>query len=149
LPEQAKLLREYAEQNNDKMVMISAKIEEELQSLDPQEAAEFIESIGIEQSGLDQIISAGYQLLGLISFLTIGEDEIKAWTIKKGTKAPQAAGKIHTDFERGFIRAEVVKFEDLIANGSVAAAREKGLVKSEGKEYIMQDGDCTLFRFNV
>ncbi|MGI6580066.1 MAG: redox-regulated ATPase YchF [Saccharofermentanales bacterium] len=149
MPEQAKLLQAYAEQNNDKMVMISAKIEEELQSLDPQEAAEFIETLGIEQSGLDQIISAGYQLLGLISFLTIGEDEIRAWTIKKGTKAPQAAGKIHSDFERGFIRAEVVKFEDLIANGSIAAAREKGLVKSEGKEYVMQDGDCTLFRFNV
>ena len=149
MPEQAKLLQTYAEQDNDKMVMISAKIEEELQSLDPQEAVEFIETLGIEQSGLNQIISASYQLLGLISFLTIGEDEIRAWTIKKGTKAPQAAGKIHTDFERGFIRAEVVKFEDLIELGSVAAAREKGLVKSEGKEYIMQDGDCTLFRFNV
>lgn len=149
VPEQVKLLQEYAKLDHDKVVMVSAKIEEELQTLDPEEAAEFIESLGIKQSGLDQIIAAGYELLGLISYLTIGENEIRAWTIDKGTKAPQAAGKIHSDFERGFIRAEVVKFENLVALGSIPAAREKGLVKSEGKDYVMQDGDIVEFRFNV
>lgn len=149
LPDQVKLLQDYAEQNQDKVVMVSAKIEEELQMLDPIETDEFLDSLGIEKSGLDQIISASYELLGLISYITAGEQEIRAWTITRGTKAPQAAGKIHTDFERGFIRAEIVKYQDLIDTGSIPAAREKGLVKSEGKDYIMQDGDITLFRFNV
>ena len=109
----------------------------------------FLEELGIGKSGLDRLISECYDLLGLISFLTAGEDECRAWTIKKGTKAPQAAGKIHSDFERGFIRAEVIAFDDLMACGTMAAAKEKGLVRSEGKEYVMNDGDVTLFRFNV
>ena len=115
----------------------------------PEEKELFLSDLGLSESGLDRLIRACYSLLGLISFLTAGEPEVRAWTIKKGTKAPQAAGKIHTDFERGFIRAEVVPFEDLIACGSLAAAREKGLVRSEGKDYVMQDGDVVLFRFNV
>ena len=115
----------------------------------PDEKALFLEDLGIAESGLDRLIKASYALLGLISFLTSGEDECRAWTIRKGTKAPQAAGKIHSDFERGFIRAEVVSFEDLKANGSMNAAKEKGLVRSEGKEYVVQDGDIILFRFNV
>ena len=110
---------------------------------------EYLEDLGVESSGLDKLVAASYSLLGLISFLTAGEDECRAWTIKKGTKAPQAAGKIHTDFERGFIRAEVIAFDDLMACGTMAAAKEKGLVRSEGKEYVMQDGDIVLFRFNV
>lgn len=109
----------------------------------------FLSDLGLEQSGLDRIIKAGYSLLGLISYLTAGQPEVRAWTIKKGTKAPQAAGKIHSDFEKGFIRAEVVSFDDLMACGSMTAAKEKGLVRSEGKEYVMQDGDIVLFRFNV
>ena len=109
----------------------------------------FLEDLGIAQSGLDRLIQASYTLLGLISFLTAGEDECRAWTITKGTKAPQAAGKIHSDFERGFIRAETIAFEDLKACGSMAAAREKGLIRSEGKDYVVQDGDIILFRFNV
>ena len=109
----------------------------------------FLEDIGLEESGLDRLIKKSYALLGLISYLTAGEDECRAWTIQKGTKAPKAAGKIHSDFERGFIRAEVVSFNDLIANGSMVACKEKGLVRSEGKEYIVQDGDIILFRFNV
>ena len=109
----------------------------------------FLDELGIPESGLDRLIRASYALLGLISFLTAGEDECRAWTIVKGTKAPQAAGKIHTDFERGFIRAEVVSFDDLKANGTMAAAKEKGLVRSEGKEYVMKDGDIVLFRFHV
>ena len=109
----------------------------------------FLEELGIQESGLDRLIKCSYALLGLISFLTYGEDECRAWTIKRGTKAPQAAGKIHTDFERGFIRAEVVNFDDLMACGSMNAAKEKGLVRSEGKEYVMKDGDIVLFRFNV
>src|SRR5699024_482652 len=116
---------------------------------DPEEKAMFMEGLGISQSGLDLLIQRSYALLGLISFLTAGSDECRAWTIKKGTKAPQAAGKIHTDFERGFIRAEVIAFEDLKACGSLAAARAKGLVRSEGKEYVMQDGDIVHFLFNV
>ena len=115
----------------------------------PEDKAEFLEELGIGESGLDRLITACYHLLGLISFLTVGEDECRAWTITKGTKAPQAAGKIHTDFERGFIRAEVVPYEVLTENGSMAACREKGLVRSEGKDYVMKDGDITLFRFNV
>ncbi len=149
VPEQAKQLQEYAKEENAKVVIVSAKIEDELQTLDPEEAAEFMESLGMEQSGLDAIISESYDLLGLISYLTAGEDEIRAWTITKGTKAPQAAGKIHTDFERGFIRAEIVAFDDFIEYKSMAKAKEKGLVRSEGKEYVMKDGDVTLFRFNV
>ncbi len=109
----------------------------------------FLEELGLAESGLDKLIRASYKLLGLISYLTSGEDETRAWTIKKGTKAPQAAGKIHTDFERGFIRAEVVAYTDLVENGSMTAAKEKGLVRSEGKEYVVQDGDVILFKFNV
>lgn len=128
---------------------ICAKIEEEMASLEQDEKLMFLEELSLEESGLDRMIKCSYNLLGLISFLTCGSDECRAWTIKKGTKAPQAAGKIHSDFERGFIRAEIVAFDDLKANGTMAACREKGLVRSEGKEYVMNDGDVTLFRFNV
>lgn len=128
---------------------VSARVEEEISSLDPAEKASFIEELGIGESGLDKLIRAGYGLLGLISFLTAGPKEVRAWTIPRGFRAPQAAGKIHTDFERGFIRAEVVSFDELIACGSIAAAKEKGIYRSEGKEYIFQDGDVVLFRFNV
>ncbi len=128
---------------------ISAKIEEEIAALDADEKQLFLEELGLQQSGLDRIILAGYRLLGLISYLTAGPKEVRAWTITKGTKAPQAAGKIHSDFEKGFIRAEVVAYKDLMTCGSMAAAKEKGLVRSEGKEYVFQDGDVVLFRFNV
>ena len=128
---------------------VSARIEEEISQLDGEERAMFLEELNMSESGLDRLIKASYTLLGLISYLTAGEPEVRAWTIKKGTKAPQAAGKIHSDFERGFIRAEVVNFDDLVANGSMAACKEKGLVRSEGKEYVMKDGDIVLFRFNV
>jgi GTP-binding protein YchF len=128
---------------------ICARLEEEIADLDPEEKKLFLADIGLAQSGLDRMIQSGYALLGLISFLTAGKPEVRAWTITQGTKAPQAAGKIHTDFERGFIRAEVVSFDDLMACGSMHAAKEKGLVRLEGKEYIMQDGDVVLFRFNV
>lgn len=128
---------------------ICAKIEEDIAGLAPAEKKEFLAELGLEASGLDNLIRESYSLLGLISFLTAGEPEVRAWTIKKGTRAPQAAGKIHSDFERGFIRAEIVAFDDLMACGSLAAAKEKGLVRSEGKEYVMKDGDVTLFRFNV
>ena len=131
------------------MLPICAKTEEELASLEPDERQMFLDELGLTESGLDRMIKCSYALLGLISFLTCGPDECRAWTIKKGTKAPQAAGKIHSDFERGFIRAEIVAFDDLKACGSMAAAKEKGLVRSEGKEYVMQDGDVTLFRFNI
>ena len=117
--------------------------------LDDDEKQEYLEEMGLTSSGLDRMIKASYDLLGLISFLTVGEDECRAWTITEGTKAPQAAGKIHTDFEKGFIRAEVVPYDTLIENGSMAACKEKGLVRSEGKDYVMKDGDITLFRFNV
>jgi len=117
--------------------------------MDAEEKEEFLSELGLGQSGLDRLITACYSLLGLISFLTSGSDECRAWTITRGTKAPQAAGKIHTDFERGFIRAEVVAYDDLIEHGSMNACRDKGLVRSEGKEYIMKDGDIVLFRFNV
>ena len=130
-------------------LLISAAIEQEIAAMDPQERAEFLQELGIGQSGLDRLVQHCYSLLGLISFLTAGEDECRAWTITRGTKAPQAAGKIHTDFEKGFIRAEIVPFDSLIALGSMAACREKGLVRSEGKDYVMQDGDVTLFRFNI
>lgn len=131
------------------VIVISAAIEQDIASMSPEEKKEFLEELGIGQSGLDRLITASYELLGLISFLTAGEDECRAWTIVKGTKAPQAAGKIHTDFEKGFIRAEIVPFETLAELGSMAACREKGLVRSEGKDYVMKDGDITLFRFNV
>ena len=138
-----------AKSEGAEMLVISAAIEEEIAQMDAEEKAEFLEGMGIGQSGLDRLITACYRLLGLISFLTAGEDECRAWTIKQGTKAPQAAGKIHTDFERGFIRAEIVPFDTLVELGSMAACKEKGLVRSEGKEYVMKDGDITLFRFNV
>ena len=129
--------------------MVCAQIEQEIAELDEEERALFLEDLGLSESGLEKLIKASYSLLGLISYLTAGPIESKAWTIKKGTKAPQAAGKIHSDFERGFIKADVISYDDLIANGSMAAAREKGLVRSEGKEYVMQDGDVVLFKFNV
>ena len=138
-----------AGEENAKVLVISAKIEEDIAQMDEDEKAMFLEELGIGKSGLDRLIAEGYDLLGLISFLTAGADECRAWTIKKGTKAPQAAGKIHSDFERGFIRAEIVAFKDLEANGTMLACKEKGLVRSEGKEYVMNDGDVTLFRFNV
>ncbi len=131
------------------VIPVCAKLEAEIAELPAEEKALFLEDLGIAESGLDRLIRASYTLLGLISFLTSGEDECRAWTITRGAKAPQAAGKIHTDFERGFIRAETVAFEDLKACGSMAAAREKGLIRSEGKEYVVQDGDIILFRFNV
>ena len=140
---------ELAAKEGAQVIPVCAKLESEIAELEGEEKAMFLEDLGIQESGLDRLIKASYALLGLISFLTAGEDECRAWTIVKGTKAPQAAGKIHTDFERGFIRAEVVSFDDLKANGTMAAAKEKGLVRSEGKEYVMKDGDIVLFRFNV
>lgn len=131
------------------MIVISARLEEEIAQLDEAERREYLKELGIKESGLDQLIKKSYKLLGLISFLTAGKQEVRAWTITKGTKAPQAAGKIHSDFEKGFIRAEIVSFDDLMACGSYAAARDKGLVRLEGKDYVMQDGDVALFRFNV
>ena len=131
------------------MFVICAEIEQEIAELDDDEKALFLEELGMKESGLDKLIKASYSLLGLISYLTSGEDETRAWTIKKGTKAPQAAGKIHSDFERGFIKAEVVNYQDLMDCGSTAAAKEKGLVRMEGKDYVVQDGDVILFRFNV
>jgi GTP-binding protein YchF len=134
---------------NSGLVLISAQIEEEISQLDDDEKKMFLNEAGLEDSGLDRLIKAGYKLLGLISFLTAGPMEVRAWTISNGTKAPQAAGKIHSDFEHGFIRAEIISYNDLVTCGSYAAAREKGLIRSEGREYIMKDGDVTLFRFNV
>ena len=145
----AREVRKVADSEHAEMIVISAAIEEEIAQMDPEEKEEFLQDLGIGQSGLDRLITACYHLLGLISFLTAGEDECRAWTITRGTKAPQAAGKIHTDFEKGFIRAEVVPFDTLVENGSMAACREKGLIRSEGKDYVMKDGDITLFRFNV
>ncbi len=142
-------VKRIAQAEGAEALSISAKIEEEIAALDPEEKAMFLEELGLKQSGLDRIILAGYKLLGLISFLTAGPKEVRAWTITKGTKAPQAAGKIHSDFEKGFIRAEVVAYTDLMSCGSMHAAKEKGLVRSEGKEYVFQDGDVVLFRFNV
>ncbi len=138
-----------AAEEGAQVLPICAKVEEEMAELDEEDKAMFLEELGMSESGLDRMIKCSYDLLGLISFLTCGSDECRAWTIKKGTKAPQAAGKIHSDFERGFIRAEIVAFDDLKACGSMAAAKEKGLMRSEGKEYVMHDGDVTLFRFNV
>ena len=142
-------VRKLADAENAGVIVISAAIEQDIASMGPEEKKEFLEELGIGQSGLDRLITASYRLLGLISFLTAGEDECRAWTIVQGTKAPQAAGKIHTDFEKGFIRAEIVPFETLAELGSMAACKEKGLVRSEGKDYVMKDGDITLFRFNV
>ena len=142
-------VRALAKEEGSEVFVICAQIEQEIAELDDDEKAEFLADLGLSQSGLDKLIAASYKLLGLMSFLTAGEDECRAWTIKIGTKAPQAAGKIHTDFERGFIKAEVVNYKDLLELGSLAAAREKGLVGMEGKEYVVQDGDVILFRFNV
>ena len=142
-------VKEFAAKEGAQVVAISAKVESEIAELDPEEAQAFLEDLGEKESGLDRLIKAAFDLLGLQTFLTAGPDECRAWTIVKGTTAPKAAGKIHTDFERGFIRAEVVNYDDLVANGSVAAAREKGLVRVEGKDYVMQNGDVVNFRFNV
>ena len=142
-------LYEQAAKEGAGALTVCAKVEEELSELSDEEKAAFIEELGIGQSGLDKLVQESYSLLGLISFLTAGTDEVRAWTITKGTKAPGAAGKIHTDFERGFIRAEVVPYETLIEQGSMLACKEKGLVRSEGKEYVVQDGDIIVFRFNV
>lgn len=142
-------VREYAKNEGSEVFVICAQIEQEIAELDDEERKMFLDDLGIKESGLEKMIRASYSLLGLISYITSGEMETKAWTIKKGTKAPQAAGKIHSDFERGFIRAEVVSYDNLTEQGSMPAAKEKGLVRSEGKEYIVQDGDVVLFRFNV
>ncbi|MBP5555134.1 MAG: redox-regulated ATPase YchF [Lachnospiraceae bacterium] len=147
--ENVKKVREFAAQEGSEVFVISARTEEEISELDDAEKKEFLEAMGLKESGLEKLVRASYDLLGLMSFLTAGEDECRAWTIKKGTKAPQAAGKIHTDFERGFIKAEVINYQDLLDNGSIAAAKEKGIVRIEGKEYVVQDGDVILFRFNV
>ena len=147
--EMVKEVREYAKKDNAEVVKLCVKIEEDLSSLEPEDKQEMLEALGLEESGLDKVIKKSYDLLGLMSFLTAGEPEVRAWTIKKGTKAPQAAGKIHSDIERGFIRAEIVSYDDLMREGSMLAAKEKGLVRSEGKEYVMQDGDIVLFKFNV
>ena len=144
-----KAVEEYAKQDKAEVIKLCVKIEEELSSLDGDDKKEMLEALGLEESGLDKVIKSSYDLLGLMSFLTAGEPEVRAWTIKKGTKAPQAAGKIHSDIERGFIRAEIVSYDDLMREGSMVAAKEKGLVRSEGKEYVMQDGDIVLFKFNV
>ncbi len=144
-----KPVREIANSEGAEVLVICASAEEEISQMEPDEKALFLEDMGIGVSGLDRLVVLGYRLLGLISFLTAGPKEVRAWTIVNGTKAPQAAGKIHTDFERGFIRAEIVAYDDLIREGSMNACKEKGLVRSEGKEYVMKDGDVTLFRFNV
>lgn len=142
-------VRAFAGANNSEVFVVCAQIEQEIAELDDEEKKEFLEDLGLSESGLDKLIAASYRLLGLISYLTAGEDETRAWTIKAGTKAPQAAGKIHTDFERGFIRAEVVNYQDLLDCQTYAKAREKGLVGLEGKDYVVKDGDVILFRFNV
>ena len=142
-------VREYAAKQNSEVFVICAQIEEEISELDEDERKMFLEDLGLTESGLEKLVRASYHLLGLMSFLTAGEDETRAWTIKIGTKAPQAAGKIHTDFERGFIKAEVVSYKDLMECGNMVAAKEKGLVRLEGKDYVVQDGDIILFRFNV
>lgn len=142
-------VREYARREECEVFVVCAQIEQEIAELDEEEKKMFLEDLGLEEPGLEKLIKASYSLLGLISYLTAGEPEVRAWTIRKGTKAPQAAGKIHSDFERGFIRAEIVSYDDLMACGTHAAAKEKGLVRLEGKEYVVQDGDIILFRFNV
>ncbi len=147
--EHVQQVRQFAAEHSSEVFVICAQIEQEIAELDDDEKAMFLEDLGLKESGLDKLIKASYRLLGLLSFLTAGEDETRAWTIKLGTKAPQAAGKIHTDFERGFIKAEVVNYRDLLDCGSYAGARDKGLVRMEGKEYVVKDGDVILFRFNV
>ena len=142
-------VRDFAAKNGSEVFVICAQIEQEISELDEDERKMFLEDLGLKESGLEKLIKASYSLLGLISYLTAGETETRAWTIKKGTKAPQAAGKIHSDFERGFIRAEVVNYQDLLDCGSYSAAKEKGLVGLEGKDYVVKDGDVVLFRFNV
>ena len=142
-------VKEYAAKENAEVIPLCVKLEEELSTLDKEDKLEMLKDLGLNESGLDKVIKASYKLLGLMSFLTAGEPEVRAWTIKIGTKAPQAAGKIHTDIERGFIRAEVVSYDDLIREGSMNGVKEKGLMRLEGKDYIMQDGDIVLFRFNV
>ncbi len=147
--ENVKKVREYAKSENAEVIPLCVRLEEELSTLDKEDKIEMLHDLGLEESGLDKVIKASYKLLGLMSFLTAGEPEVRAWTIKIGTKAPQAAGKIHSDIERGFIRAEVVSYDDLIREGTMNAVKEKGLMRLEGKDYIMQDGDIVLFRFNV
>ena len=142
-------VKEYASKENAEVIPLCVKIEEELSGLDDNDKKEMLDALGLDESGLDKVIKKSYDLLGLMSFLTAGEPEVRAWTIKKGTKAPQAAGKIHSDIERGFIKAEVISFDELMKCGSMVAAKEKGLVRQEGKDYIMQDGDIVLFKFNV
>lgn len=147
--EYVKKVKEFASESGDEVVVISAEIEAEIAALDADEKDLFLEELGLSSSGLDKLIKSSYSLLGLISFLTTGEVETRAWTIRKGAKAPEAAGKIHTDMERGFIKADTVSYEDLINSGSTAAAREKGLIRSEGKDYVVEDGDVIVFKFNV
>ena len=142
-------VKEYASKENAEVIPLCVKIEEELSGLDDNDKKEMLDALGLDESGLDKVIKKSYDLLGLMSFLTAGEPEVRAWTIKKGTKAPQAAGKIHSDIERGFIKAEVISFDELMKCGSMVTAKEKGLVRQEGKDYIMQDGDIVLFKFNV
>jgi len=142
-------VKEIADAEGSQTLPICAKMEQDIAELDGEDRAMFLEELGVEESGLDRLIKCSYTLLGLISFLTYGKDECRAWTIRRGTKAPQAAGKIHSDIERGFIKAEVIAYKDMIACGTLAAAKEKGLVRSEGKEYVVQDGDMIYFRFNV
>jgi hypothetical protein len=144
-----KKVKEYAVQEKAEVITVSAKVESEIAELPEEDARDFLAGLGLAESGLDKLIRASHKLLGLMTFLTAGEQETRAWTITSGTKAPQAGGKIHSDIERGFIRAEIVAYDDLIAAGSQVAAREKGLVRLEGKEYVMKDGDVTYFRFNV
>jgi len=147
--EYVQTVRNYAKEDGDEVFVICAKIEEEIAELDDDEKMMFLTDLGLSESGLDKLINASYSLLGLISYLTAGEKETRAWTITKGTKAPQAAGKIHSDFERGFIKAEIINYQELLDCGNYAVAREKGLVRIEGKEYVMKDGDVVVFRFNV
>ena len=142
-------VKEMAAKENAKVIPLSVKIEEEISELDEEEKAEMLEAMGLESSGLDKLVVASYDILGLMSYLTVGEIEARAWTIKKGSKAPEAAGKIHSDMQRGFIKAEIVSFDDLIDSGSMVKAREKGLIRMEGKDYIMREGDIVEFRFNV
>ena len=142
-------VKEYAKKEKAEVIPLCVKIEEELSGLEDDDKKEMLGALGLDESGLDKVIKKSYDLLGLMSFLTAGEPEVRAWTIKKGTKAPEAAGKIHSDIQRGFIKAEIVSYDDLMKEGSMVSAREKGLVRSEGKEYIMQDGDIVLFKFNV
>ena len=147
--EHVQAVRKYAAEQKSEVFVICAEIEQEIAELDDDEKQKYLDDLGLKESGLEKLIAASYRIFGLMSYLTAGPQESRAWTIKVGTKAPQAAGKIHSDFERGFIRAEVVSYDDLMACGSMNAAKEKGLVRSEGKEYVMKDGDVVLFRFNV